>query len=164
MEDENWRDKADKQVLWDLIEDLQDRLRELDSILKGERGRGGLISEYERHDALLTRIYAVLWQDATGQKGMLHDVDTLMGRRSHRERSSEFKWKFWTAVIVAIISSGGLLLSQWTEIKKVMLPPPALAKKINQAKRPKGKPIYRVRVISPTPSDATKESPPSPPP
>lgn len=138
-------------------EDLQDWVKELDSILKGERGRGGLIGEYERHDALLTRIYAVLWQDATGQKGVLHDIDVLMGRRSQKDQSRGLKWQFWTAVTVAIISAATLLITKWPEIMKTLLPPTSLQKKIERAKHPKGKKIVRYRVVPPV-SEPTKET------
>lgn len=150
MNDEEWRKFVDEHVLRDILEDLQERVKDHDIILKGERGKGGLIAEYDRHDDKLTRLYAVIFQDPTGQKGLLRDVDLLMGRRSSREKSSEFKWQFWTAVIVAIISSGSLVLTRWPEIKK-LLPqdhPDQISQMIEKAKHPKSKKkIYRYRVV-----------------
>lgn len=168
-EDKEWREKVDHelvtlmtghQVLRDLMDDLHDRLKELDVILRGERGKSGLVAEYEKQDDKLTRLYAVIFQDPTGQKGLLHDVDYLMDRRSGREKVSEFKWKFWTAIIVAIFSSGALNF-WWPEIKrKLERDSDPVSQMIEKAKRPKvKKKTYRYRVVPA--QDAKPETEPS---
>ena len=159
-------EEAEKERLNDKLNDLQDRIRELEITLHGKRSDPGLLAEYKRHDELLARLYAVIWQDPTGQKGILHDIDVLMGRAKSKGEASALKWQSWTAIIVAIIMSTASL---WTNLDKILalLPkdhPGPLERKIEQARHPKGKKIYRIRVVpaSETPSDPTKESPPNP--
>lgn len=149
MNEKEWRKAVDEHLLRDLIEDLQDRVKELDLVLRGERGRGGLIAEYERHDEKLTRLYAVIFQDPTGQKGVLHDVDILMGRRSDSLESKKLRWQSWTAILVAIIGATALLTINWDKVKALVpkYHPSPLEAQIDRAKRPRGKKIVRYRKI-----------------
>lgn len=107
MENEEWRAKIDSVVLYDKIEEIKAQFKDLERIIRG--GRDSLLSEYRRHDQELTRINAILFQDPTGQKGLLHDVDFLMGRRKYdnqyNEQTRGLKWQFWGMVLVAIIGS-----------------------------------------------------------
>lgn len=154
MNDEEWHKNVEEHLLRDLVEDCQERLKDHDVILNGERGKTGLIAEYDRHDEKLTRLYAVIFQDSTGQKGLLHDVDSLMGRKSNREKTSERKWDFWKSILVAMIMSGAMttLINQWPAIKKMFPKPGPLEQKIEQARHPKSKKkIFRYRVVSETP-------------
>jgi len=118
MNDEDWHEKIEEHLLRELIEDLQERVKDLDNVLRGEKGQAGLIAEYERHDEILTRLYAVVIQDSTGKKGLLHDIDYLMGRKSNREKAKEYRWQFWTAVTVATITATTALMTNWEKIKK----------------------------------------------
>lgn len=155
MNDEEWRKAVDEHLIRELLEDVQDRVKEFDAILRGERGHGGLISEYERHDEMLTRLYAVIIQDSTGKKGLLHDVDHLMGRKSFSERTIQFRWQSWTAIAVAVIGAAAANLQSLEKIAKKFLKekPGILEQKIEKAKRPRGKKIIRYRVV-PAPASA----------
>lgn len=164
MNDDEWHEKVEEHLLRDLIEDTQERVKEHDYILKGERGKTGLIAEYDRHDEKLTRLYAVIFQDPTGQKGLLHDVDYLMGRKAYRDGAKPYKWDFWKSIIVAIIMSGGIsyLTSHWSQIK-ALLPkdhPDKVSQMIEKARNPK--PRHRHIILRVQPSMDTEEtSPPS---
>lgn len=118
MNDEDWHKNVEEHLLRDLVEDLQERIRDLDNILRGEKGNAGLIAEYERHDDMITKLYAVVIQDSTGKKGLLHDIDYLMGRKSDRDKNKQYKWSFWTAITVAAISAATMLVTNWDKIKK----------------------------------------------
>lgn len=162
MNDDEWHEKVEEHLIRDLIDDLQERVKEHDFILKGERGKTGLIAEYDRHDEKLTRLYAVIFQDPTGQKGLLHDVDYLMGRKSNRETSKQYRWQFWGLILTTLISSGTALLLSWDKILK-FLPkdhPDKVSQMIEKARNPK--PKHRHITIRVQPSMDTEEtSPPS---
>ena len=151
-------------------ERLEHLVQELNDIVQGNRYRKiiGLVSEQDRMDLDLRKINAVLFQDPTGQKGLLHDVDVLMGRRKYDNQSRELKWKFATEVVIKILALVGVLLLGWDKLeglykKMVNQKPSQLEAKIEKAKHPKGKTLYRVRVVpAEAPSDDTKESPPNP--
>jgi len=172
MNDEEWHKNVDEHLLRDLVEDLQERIADHDEDLRGNRNNPGLLNEYRRHDEMLTRLYATVFQDAAGKKGLAHDVAYLMDKRSNREKASGYKWDFWKSILVAMIMSGAIttLINQWPAIKK-MLPkdhPGPLEQKIEQARRPKSKrKIYRYRISSapaPGAEAESKENPPLPPP
>lgn len=169
MNDDEWRRGVDEHLIRDLIEDLQERVRELDIILRGEKGKSGLIAEYDRHDEKLTKLYAVIFQDPTGQKGVLHDIDVLMGRRKYDNQSREFKWKFATEVTVKILTLAGILFLGWDKMEALYqkiihqkLSP--LEQKIEKARHPKSpKKIYRVRVVPAPAAPPLPQTPPPPP-
>lgn len=172
MNDEEWHRNVEDHLLRDLIEDLQEKVKDHDVILNGERGKTGIIAEYDRHDEKLTRLYAVVFQDPTGQKGLLHDVDYLMGRKSRREESRQYRWQAWGLIAATIISSVTTLILGWDKIQKILpkYHPGPLEQKIDQARHPKStRKIYRYRVIHqdldlgekivpPTPENKPKES------
>ena len=150
------------------IERLEHHVQELMDIVQGNRHNKvvGLAPEQDRMDLELRKINAVLFQDPTGQKGLLHDVDFLMGRRKYDNQSREYRWKFATEIIVKILTLAGLLLLGWDKMeglyrKLISQKMGPLEKKIEQAKHPKSaKKIYRIHVVpasDPTPDD----SPPS---
>lgn len=133
------------------IEDLQDRIRELEITLHGKRAKTGLLAEYQRHDELLARMYAVIWQDPTGQKGILHDIDLLMGRKKDKDETKKYKWAFITAVAAALVTS---VLANLDKIKSLVQKEKSpLGQAIERAKHPKGKPIIRYRIRKAKPPD-----------
>lgn len=146
------------------LERLEHLITEVLDIVNGNRHRKiiGLASEQDRMDLELRKINAVLFQDPTGQKGLLHDIDFLMGRRKYDNQSRELKWKFATEVVVKILALVGVLLLGWDKMeglyKKIINQKPSpLEQRIEQAKHPKSpKKIYRYRVV-PAPSDDPKE-------
>lgn len=144
------------------IEDCQDRIRELEITLHGKRAKTGLLSEYERHDELLRRLYAVIWQDPTGQKGILHDIDILMERRKDKVQGAQYKWQFWGLILATAISSGAALLTNLDKIKTLFpkLPQTELQKLDQKVRHPKsGKTIIHYRVVpSPVPPSGGEPS------
>ncbi len=114
VEDQEWRKQVDRtnamlttsvNVLQDQMRELKKQQRENDVTLRGERGKAGLVSEYERLDDKTTKLYAVIFQDATGRKGILHDIDFLMGRKKDREEGSSHRWTFVQGVVLALVSA-----------------------------------------------------------
>ncbi len=154
MNDEEWLQKLSN--FSDKLEDLQDRIRELEITLHGKRSKTGMLAEYARHDELLARMYAVIWQDPTGQKGILHDIDVLMGRVTAKAQSTQYKWQFWGLILATIISSATALLVSWDKILK-LLPkdhPGILEQKIERGRHPKSpKKIYRYRIVPAAPTE-----------
>lgn len=147
------------------FERLEDIVRDMDEILRGDRRSKtiGLLAEQDRHDQELRKLNAVVFLDSTGKRGLAHDVDVLMERRSGQEKRMELRWGFWTAIIVAVISAATAILTNLDQIKKnlPMNHPSTLEQKIERAKHPKSpKKIYIYRhVQAEAPSDNTKELP-----
>lgn len=134
-EDPKWRERIDTVVLYDKLEDIRVQLKELERVVRG--GRDSLLSEYRRHDQELTRINAVLFQDPTGQRGLLHDVDVLMGRRRQKDEALGFKWQFWGVVLAAAIASAAGILPNLDHIRNFLHHKDPLETKTEKAKRPR---------------------------
>ncbi len=163
----------DENLIWKGIDARLDRLedlvQELDASLRGDRRRKivGLLSAWDQLDEDVRRIKGLVIGDVAGSnKGMAHDVDLLMGRRKYDNQAKEFRWKYWIPTLLALLALTVTILTSLDKIKE-NLPryhPSPLEAKIDEAKHPKGKTLYRVRrVPAVAPSDDIKESPTNPP-
>ncbi len=147
------------------LERLEDMVREFDELLRGDRRRKvvGLLADQDRMDAELRKLNAVVFTDSTGKHGVAHDVDVLMGRQAGVDRRSEFRWKYWIPTLLAVLAMATTIL---TNLDKILqnLPKPKLSpleEKIEKAKHPKGKTLYRVHhVPAEAPLEGTKDAPP----
>lgn len=162
---------ADEDILWrgfeSRLERLEDTVKELDELLRGSRKNkiSGLITDSERMDDTLRKLNAVVFVDSTGKRGIAHDVDYLMDRRSGAERREGFKWTFWGLILATAISSLTALLTNLDKLK-VILPAyrlDPLDQMIEKAKHPKSpKKIYRYRSVpAKVQSNESDQSPPS---
>lgn len=148
------------------LERLEDLVKELDELLRGSRRNkhSGMVADQDRMDLEIRKLNAVVFVDSTGKRGIAHDVDYLMDRRSGAERREGFKWTFWGLILATAISSLTGILTNLDKIK-ALLPkyhPGPLETQIDKAKRPRGKTLYRVRRVQvEAPSEDTKDSPPS---
>lgn len=161
----------EEQALWRgfeaRLERLEHLVQELSDVVDGNRHRKiiGLSPEQDRMDLDIRKINAVLFQDPTGQKGLLHDVDVLMGRRKDLSQSRELKWKFATEVVIKILALIGILLMGWDKMEglyqKILHQKPSLLEqKIEKAKHPKSpKKLYRVRVVPASSANTTETEP-----
>ncbi len=144
------------------LERLEDLVHDLDESLRGDRRRRivGLLAEHTRIEDLVTKLNAVVFMDSTGKHGLAHDVDVLMGRQTGADRRSEFRWKYWIPTLLAILAMTVTILTNLDKIRQ-NLPtdhPGPLEKKIEQARHPRGKKIFRTRIISEEPSEPTKDT------
>ncbi len=143
-------------------ERLEDLTRELDELLRGSRRtkQTGLVADQERMELEVRKLNAVVFVDSTGKRGIAHDVDYLMDRRSGNDRREGFRWTFWGLILATLISSGTALLTNWDRIKN-LLPkdhPGPLEMKIEKARRPRSpKKIFRLRVVPASDNGPTEE-------
>lgn len=148
------------------LERLEDIVRDIDEILRGDRRKRmvGLLSEQDRMDTELRKLNAVVFTDSTGKHGLAHDVDVLMGRQAGSDRRSEFRWKYWMPTLLALLALSVTILTNLDKIK-ANLPkdhPGPLEQEIERSKHPKGKKIVRVRIVhqDEAPSDDIKDTQP----
>lgn len=158
----------DENALWRgfeaRIERLEDIVRDLDETLRGDRRKKliGLLAEQDRMDLELRKLNAVVFTDSTGRRGIAHDVDVLMERRSGKDRRFEFIWKYWIPLALSAVALAITVTINWDKIQ-ARLPkyhPGPLEAKIDSARHPRSpKKIYRVRhVQEEVHSDDIKES------
>lgn len=132
-------------------------LSEIDTLLRGdpERDTDGAIARLHQLENSLNLLKAVILKDVVGGRGLIGRVEAL----ESGERGSDNRWKFATAVAVAILSLLGLLLTNWDRLetflnKQRKLDP--LERMIQNVKHPKGKRrhiVIRVNPPEPEPED-----------
>lgn len=95
-------------------------IMENDRALRGdtENETDGLIARLHHQETEINLLRAVLLNDAAGGKGLAGRVAAL----ETGERTSDNRWKFATAVVVAIISLGGLIFTNWGRIDAFFSP------------------------------------------
>lgn len=145
--DENLASLNAGQRVWERdIGTIRKLLSDIDHLLRGDidRHTSGLVGRIESMEHDLSKINAVLFVDASGSKGIVHDVRELKGGREDRRMG----WGNITKIVVALIMAG-LLGRFYGDAVKAMSKKSddPLAKMIDRAKRPKGKPVVRYRVI-----------------
>lgn len=164
MSDEQWKRETDKTLVNltsaqrstdDNIEDLAGKLAELDELLHGQRSRSdsGLVGQVNDIETGLNSILRVMHPDSTGHSGLLNDFKEIKRQILKKEQSSEYRWKFWTAIGVALITSASLLVQSWPTIQASWnkKPESEVGKMIYDAKHPRIR-KYKVRVIPPPPA------------
>lgn len=98
-------------------------LGEFDSLLRGnpEKDTDGMIARLHMQENDINLLKAVLLKDKAGNKGLVGRVEVL----ERGERTSEHRWKFATAVVVAVLSLLGLLITNWGSISAFLNKPPS---------------------------------------
>ena len=96
------------------LEKLEDSQEEVEAVLHGETD-SGLIGRIEDLEVEVSRLNAVIFQDALGKKGLHHDIQAILAGREDRRDSRGN----WTKIVVAIITSGALGLF-WKDIQSFL--------------------------------------------
>lgn len=146
----------------DDIDDLAGKLEELDELLHGQRSKtdSGLVGQVNQMQTELNAITRVLFPDHTGRGGFLGEFNEIKRSVHKKEVNSEYRWKFWTAIAVALITSLGLLLQNWPAISASWRSPRTdpVGKMIERTKHPRKK-VYRLRRVSPPPEPLLRDFP-----
>lgn len=158
--DENLASLNAGQRVWDRENDLfRKEVGELRHLLLGDAQKetDGFMARLHQTENQINLFKAILLKDATGGKGLVGRVEVL----ESGERTSDNRWKFATAIVVAALSLSGLLATNWDRIgvffsKKSDDP---VDKMIERAKHPRGR--HRHVVVSqerPEPAETSGEN------
>jgi uncharacterized protein HemX len=139
--DENLASLNAGQRVWEReIDHLHKALSEIDTLLRGDpdRDTDGVIARLHQLENAINLLRAIILKDAAGGRGLVSRVEAL----ETGERSSDNRWKFATAVVVAVLSFAGLLLTNWDRLEGFLnshrkMDP--LEKMIEKAKHPKAR-------------------------
>ncbi len=129
-------------------------LGEFDHLLRGDpdKDTDGVMARLHYQENEVNLLKAVLLKDKAGNRGLVGRVEAL----EKGEKGAENRWKFATALVVALLSLLGLILTNWGPILAYLghhgkVDP--LEQAIESAKRPK--PRHRHYVIhEETPEDS----------
>lgn len=125
QEDQRWRDKIDERlaslttdtiVIQDRLEEAEEKLNVLDLSVRGDAAKetGGLIERMHELEGKISRLWSVIFMDAAGGHGMYEEMRKIQSR----EHRFDVHWKFYTAVVVAVISTIGLFLTNLDKLRK----------------------------------------------
>lgn len=146
QEDQRWREKIDERlaslttdtmVSQDRLEEVEEKLEVLDRSVRGDASKetGGIIERMHELEGKIARLWSVIFMDAAGGHGMYEEWRKIQAH----ERRVEIHWKFYTAVVVAVISTVGLLLTNLDKIKKHF--PQETTEKVKTQKAKKPRPV-----------------------
>lgn len=133
------------------LDDLDLKYQAIDKILRGD-------PETDT-DGFAARLHVV-------ENGLQEIRATLLKAHMADVEVTKSKWEFAGKILERLLILAGILLLGWDKLQSLYLsllnqPPSPLEQRIEQAKHPKGKVIYKVRhVQAEAPSDDTKDSPP----
>lgn len=139
--DENLASLNAGQRVWDRdIRQIRKSLSDIDALLRGDPAEDtdGVMARVHALETDIRLLRAAVLDDAAGNMGLQGRVSKLEGG----EKSSENRWKFATAVVVAILSLLGLLLTNWDRLAAFLEPHgkvDPLERAIESAKHPKNR-------------------------
>jgi len=169
-EDRKWRELTDERiknlttdmtVVQDQQEYLEGKLSELLKLIRGgadsrDQGINGDIQEAQKS---IRRMEALLLPAYGQEEGIIpRRLNTVEKHLGISVKRTELHWKFITAVAVAAISTLGLLLREWPDLRDQLFnsKPDKLEQMLEKAKKPR----RRHRVIAvPKESVERKDSP-----
>lgn len=163
---DDWRHGVDEnlatlnagQRLWEReFTQLRKILKDVDRLMRGDpqMDTDGVIARLHKLENDINLIQAVVLKDRAGNKGLVGRVEAL----ESGEHRSDNRWKFFTAVTVAIISLLGLLMTNWDRIETYLKRPTKdpLERLFEKAKHPKNR-VHHYKVRKPTlPDDGDSE-------
>ena len=138
--------------LYRSLRELRRLYAELNHLVNGNPGTHdpGFDARIEKIEESLRRLNGTMWPDPAGSKGLVAEFQELKhGRQDKRDLRGDL-----IKVVIAIITSGSIGLF-WRDIRAFVLKKSTdpVDQMIEHAKHPKGKKLYRIRVISPEPED-----------
>ncbi len=117
--DENLASLNSGQRVWEHDQQLLGKaLSDIDALLRGstEEDTDGMVARVHNLENDVALMKAILLTDKAGNKGIVSRVEDL----ESGERTSDNRWKFATAVVVAILSLAGLVATNWQRIDTFM--------------------------------------------
>lgn len=158
-EELNWRDRTDgrlsslttgETVQNDRLDELQDELKTIHEMLEGvpaDKDDNGIKGDLVDLSREVNKLRAIMAPDALGYGGLINRIKALEKDDERKARNVEYRWKYWTAVTVAVVSLAGFVLKDWPDLSKRFSAPreDALGKEIEKVKHPK--PHHRHYVI-----------------
>lgn len=155
---DEWRDRSDARLASltasetiqnDRLDEHDEEFVEVHHIIDGDprikddSGIRGAIKELNEN---LIPLMRVMLPDSLGNGGIINRIRALEKDDERKAKNIEYRWKYWTAVTVAVVTLMGFLLKDWPEIRNAFYGPreDVVGKQIDQAKHPK---IRRRRVV-----------------
>lgn len=157
--DENLASLNASQRVWDSEQKLIRKLQIThDNLLRGdpEKDTDGLIARLHNLENDLNLLKAILLKDKAGNKGIVGRVESL----ETQEKTADTRQKVWIALIGLISAILVALVSNLDRIEAFLKhgKPDAVSEAIERGKHPKGKKIYKIRVV-PAPEPEEEEEP-----
>lgn len=166
-EDRKWREKIDHeqvtlmtgyQVLAERIKRVERQVSELHRAILGnpETETDGAMARLHQQENAINLLKAIVLKDSAGTKGLVGRVESL----ESQERTQDSRWKFWTAIIVAIISLIGLCITNWDKMSAFLNREEGrdpVEQKIEHARHPKSRHRHYTVTIPSEDTDETTE-------
>lgn len=131
-DDRNRRERIDERlnslttsetVQNDRLDEIEEEIQTIHHLLDGlpsnkdDNGIKGDISELFRS---MNQLRAIMAPDSLGSGGLINRLRALEKDDERKAKSIEYRWRYWTAVTVAIVSVAGFLIKDWPDIKDAL--------------------------------------------
>lgn len=170
--DEEWRSRVDDRlasltsgetVQNDRLDEVDEEIEAIRVLLEGnpkDRGDNGVKGDVYDLSKIINELRAIMMPDNFGHGGVASRLRTLEKKAGIEQTRVEYHWKFLTAVAVAVITTFGLLVKEWPDLKKMWAKESAnpLDAMIEKAKHPKPRHHhYTVKTEGPENNDPPSE-------
>lgn len=126
-EDRKWRDSVEsrlvsltsaQKVTDDQLDDLSSQLEDQDELLHGNRKERdtGIVGQLNSIESSIHEIKRELYPDALNKGGLVAEHNEMRRKILYGEQATVYKWQFWGMVLVAFISTVGLLIRSWPDV------------------------------------------------
>ncbi len=130
QEDRAWRESVSTRIVSltdsevtqnDRLDEVDEELHIIKEILEGrasDKDDNGIKGDIHDIRVRVNELRMLMMPDHLGQGGIIARLKAVEHATGVEEKATEYRWKFWTAIVVAIISSG-VMGHWWPEIIKM---------------------------------------------
>ena len=130
--DQIWRERKDEQIVNlqngeatqnDRLEDHDEEIQELKEMLEGkasDRNDNGLKGEVHDLSVSLNALRAIMQPDSLGQGGVIARLKALENREKKEQANTEYKWKFWIALIGFVSAATVAFITNFDRLQAVL--------------------------------------------
>ena len=166
--DREWRESVDARLVNlvaaqkqtdDELDKIDKRLEDLDILLEGDplkRDDSGLKGDVSENNKAINALRAIMAPDQLGHGGVKFRLDQLEESAGLKEKKIEQRWKFYTAISVAVVSLIGLMLTNLDRIEpylKNLMPGKPVKAEVHPTKH--GTPPHKAKHV-PEPEPVTE--------
>jgi hypothetical protein len=172
MEDQKWRESTSSRIVSltdsevtqnDRLDEIDDEISAVKEMLEGktsDKDDNGIKGDIHDLSVGVNELRRLMMPDHLGQGGVIARLRILERAAGIEEKAVESRWKFFTAIAVAIISTAGFVLSNLDKIEKYLnrnQKKDPLATMIEKGKRPRSGRRISIRYVPPPADEPDSE-------
>ena len=167
-DDRKWRESVQSRLVSltdseltqnDRLDEVDDEIHTLRAMLEGkadDKNDNGIKGDVHDLTVKYNELRALMMPDHLGQGGVINRLKALERREEKELQIGIEKWKFWVVLVGLIGTIAVAVISNLDRIETFLRRNDPVDQAIEKAKHPKGRKVYRVRVVPAEPADETE--------